>query len=197
MPTKKTPDDYFNNLERWGDELRRLREIVTSTELAEEIKWGMPCYTLAGKNIVGMGGFKSYFGLWFHQGALLKDEKGVLVNAQEGKTKALRQWRMGSAADIKPQLVKRYLKEAIALAKEGKAIAPARKKPLTVPPELKAALAGDKRAAAGFEKLTPGLRREYAEYVADAKRADTKERRLKKILPMIAKGAGLYDQYKR
>lgn len=197
MPKKKTPDDYFDNLERWSDELRKLRGIATSTELAEEIKWGMPCYTLNGKNIVGMGGFKSYFGLWFHQGALLKDEKGVLMNAQEGKTKAARQWRMQSAADIKPQIIKRYLNEAITLAKAGKEITPSRKKPLIIPPELKAALAKNKNAAAAFEKLTPGLRREYADYITDAKRADTKERRLKKILPMIAKGVGLYDQYKR
>lgn len=197
MPKKKTPDDYFDNLERWSDELRKLRGIATSTELAEEIKWGMPCYTLNGKNIVGMGGFKSYFGLWFHQGALLKDEKGVLMNAQEGKTKAARQWRMQSAADIKPQIIKRYLNEAVTLAKAGKEITPSRKKPLIIPPELKAALAKNKNAAAAFEKLTPGLRREYADYITDAKRADTKERRLKKILPMIAKGVGLYDQYKR
>lgn len=197
MKSKKTPDEYFNNLERWSDELRKLREIVTSTELVEEIKWGMPCYTFKGKNVVGMSGFKSYFGLWFHQGALLKDEKGLLINAQEGKTKALRQWRMHSAADINPQLIKRYLKEAIGFAREGVEIAPARKKSLAIPPELKMALEKNKRAAAAFEKLTPGLRREYADYVAEAKRADTKERRLKKILPMIAKGAGLYDKYKR
>lgn len=196
MPSKKTPDDYFANLEQWGDELRSLREILTKTELVEEIKWGMPCYTINGKNVVGVSGFKSYFGLWFHQGSLLKDDKGVLINAQEGKTKALRQWRMFAATDIKPQIVKHYLKEAIALAKEGKEVKPARNKPLVVPPELKSALAKNARAGAAFKKLTPGLRREYADYVSSAKRADTKERRIRKILPMIAKGAGLYDKYK-
>ena len=60
--------------------------------------------------------FKSYFGLWFHQGVTLKDEASVLINAQERKTKALRQWRMTSVKDIKPAIVKRYLKEAIEIA---------------------------------------------------------------------------------
>ncbi|WDI32037.1 YdeI/OmpD-associated family protein [Hyphococcus flavus] len=196
MKKAKSPDDYFKKLDQWGPELRKLREIINATELVEEIKWGMPCYTFNGKNVVGVCGFKSHFGLWFYQGALLKDEKKILINAQEGKTKAMRQWRMTSAADIKPQIIKRYLKESIALARDGKEIKPARKKPLAMPPELENALSKNKRAATAFEKLTPGLKREYADYIAEAKRADTKERRIKKIMPMIAKGAGLNDKYR-
>ncbi len=192
----KTPDDYYEGLERWADELRALRAIITSTELTEEIKWGGPCYTVDGKHVVGVGGFKSYFGLWFHQGALLKDEKRVLINAQQGKTRALRQWRMHAPADIKPQIIKRYLKEAIALAREGKEIKPARGKAIIIPPELKDALSTNKRAAAAFKKLRPGLKREYADYVAEAKRVDTEARRIDKILPMIAQGAGLKDKYR-
>lgn len=196
MEKNNSPDTFFAKDRPWRDELIALRKVLLAAGLAEEIKWGMPCYTFDGKNIVGIGGFKSYFGLWFHQGALLKDEKKVLINAQEGKTRALRQWRMASAKDIKPAVIKAYVKEAIALQKAGKEIKPARGKAAVLPPELKSALAKNKRAAAAFEKLTPGLRREYADYIADAKRDDTKERRLKKIMPMIAKGAGLNDKYK-
>ena len=95
---------------------QRLRAILDATPLTAEIKWGAPCYTFNGKNVVGLMAFKSYFGLWFHQGVALKDEASVLINAQEGKTKALRQWRMTSVKDIKPAIVKRYLKEAIEIA---------------------------------------------------------------------------------
>lgn len=196
MPTKKTPDDYFKNAETWRDELLRLREVLLSTGLHEEIKWGAPFYTLDGKHIVGLTAFKNFFCLWFPQGALLKDEKKVLINAQEGVTRAQRQWRMTGAKDIKPTTIKAYVKEAVALAKEGKEIKPKRKAAPVIPAELKTALASNKRANAAFEKLTPGKQREYADYIAEAKQAATKERRLKKILPMIATGAGLNDKYK-
>ena len=115
----KTVDDYIANAAQWQDELRRLREILQSTELTEDVKSGAPCYTYDNKNVVGILGFKSYFGFWFHQGVLLEDRKKVLINAQEGKTKALRQWRMNSPNDIKPATIKAYVREAIQLVKDG------------------------------------------------------------------------------
>ncbi len=196
MKRAKTVDDYIAESPR-RDELERLQTILQSTELEECVKWGGPCYTIAGKNVVGLGAFKSYFGLWFHQGALLADKDKVLTNAQEGKTKALRQWRMTSMDDIDEKKINRYLKEAISLAKEGREIAPDRNKPLTVPAELSKALREDKAAGAAFKQLTQGQKREYAEYIAEAKRADTKERRLEIILPMIKAGKGLNDKYRK
>ena len=88
------------------------------------------------------------------------------------------------------------MKEAINLAKEGRQIAPARGKPVIVPPELKKALRVDKSAGENFKNLRLGLQREYAEYVVDAKRDDTKFRRIQKILPMIRNGVGLHDKYR-
>jgi len=111
----KSVDDYLKKCDNWSVELTRLRDILVKSGLTEEVKWGMPCYTSSGKNVVSLVGFKSYFGLWFHQGASLKDVDGVLINAQEGKTKALRQWRMTSRQDIRTAIIKRYLKEAAAL----------------------------------------------------------------------------------
>ena len=115
MKRHETVDDYISGNTLWPGELRQIREILLSTGLTEEVKWGAPCYTHEGKNIVGVGEFKSYFGLWFFKGAALKDEQGVLINAQPGKTKDLRQWRMTSAGDIKPAAIKRYVKEAMRL----------------------------------------------------------------------------------
>lgn len=196
MKREKTVEDYISNADRWRDELKRLREILLSSDLVEEIKWGSPCYTYRGKNVVGLAGFKSYFGLWFHQGALLADEKNVLINAQEGTTKALRQWRMKNAADIKPGIIKSYVKEAIQLVKDGRSITPERKSSLVIPPELKTALQNNARAKKAFAGLRPGLQREYAEYVAAAKQDATKKRRIEKILPMITSGGGLNDKYR-
>jgi len=189
-------DDYIANASCWNDELARLRDTLRATPLNEEIKWGGPCYTYKGKNIVGIGGFKSYFGLWFHQGALLKDEKGVLINAQEGKTKALRQWRMASGNDVKPTVIKSYVKEAISLVDQGKEIKADRAAPIEVPDELQKAMRRHKGAIAAFKNLRRGLQREYTDYVATAKRDATKQKRIAKILPMIVAGIGLNDKYR-
>jgi uncharacterized protein YdeI (YjbR/CyaY-like superfamily) len=192
----RSVDEYVIGASNWRNELKRLREILLSTGLDEDVKWGAPCYTFDGKNVVGMAAFKSYFGLWFFQGALLKDDKKVLMNAQEGRTKALRQWRMQTAKEIKSTIIRRYVKEAVELAREGKRLAPERRKPVVVPPELKKALRADKSASRNFKLLRPGLQREYADYIADAKREETKLKRIEKILPMISSGAGLHDKYR-
>ena len=196
MKRHKTVDDYINASEQWGSELARIRKILKATALTEDVKWGGPCYTFDGKNVVGMAGFKSYFGLWFHQGALLKDDQKVLINAQEGTTKALRQWRMQSAKEIRPAIIKRYVKEAIQLVKDGKSLAPQKKKPAKIPPELKRTIGKTKIAQKKFAELTPGKQREYAEYISSAKREETKQKRLDKILPMIKSGKGLHDKYR-
>lgn len=196
MQTRKSVDDYVAGLKCWKDEIQRLREILQKTELTETVKWGGPCYTINGKNVVGMSAFKSYFGLWFHQGVLLTDKKHILINAQEGKTKALRQWRMTSDKDIKPRIINSYLKEAIQIAKKGEEIKPNRAKPVIVPSELKLALSKNAKSKARFNSLSRGLRREYVEYITEAKQEATKIRRIKKILPMIRAGKGLNDKYR-
>ena len=196
MKRYKTVDEFLSGATAWKPELTKLRDILRKTGLSEEVKWGAPCYTHKGKNVVGIGGFKSYFGLWFHQGALLKDDAKVLVNAQEGKTKALRQWRMSSPKEIKPAVIRRYVKEAMGLVEAGRAIKADRKKPVVVPEELTKAMRRTKGATAAFRELRPGCQREYAEYVAEAKRDETKQRRITKILPMILQGAGLNDRYR-
>ena len=196
MKRYATVEDFIAGQTAWSKELSRLREVLLSTGLEETVKWGAPCYTLNGKNVVGIGAFKSYFGLWFFQGALLDDQAGVLINAQAGKTKAMRQWRMQSAKEIKARTIKPYVKEAIEKLESGQEIKPERAKPIRIPEELESALAKDARARTAFEQLTRGRRREYAEYIADAKREATKQRRLEKILPMIAAGKGLNDRYR-
>jgi len=96
--------------------------------------------------VVGLGAFKSHAGLWFFQGALLNDTHGKLINAQEGQTKALRQWRFQSMAEIDEKLVKLYVEEAVQNQKEGKAIKPDRNKPLIIPYELITALSENPEA---------------------------------------------------
>lgn len=192
----KTVDDYIAQADRWRDEIARLRAILLDVGLDETVKWGGPCYTLDGRNVVGIGAFKSCFGLWFVQGALLADPAKRLVNAQPGKTRAMRQWRMQSAADIRPRLVRQYASEAAELAARGREIRPRRRPAASLPPELEAALGADNAVRTAFDKLTPGRRREFAEFIAGAKRAETRERRVARALPLIREGRGLNDPYR-
>lgn len=197
MKKPKSVDHFIETREKWQKEVIRLREILLSMELEEAIKWSFPSYAHNGKNIVGIGGFKSYFGLWFYEGALLKDPQKVLNNAQEGKTQTMRQWRMTSAKEIKVRSIKAYVKEAIEVSKQKKTPVKRKKKvSVKIPPELQAVLKTDKKAAKAFGELTPGRQRDYAEYIETAKRAETKLKRLEKIMPMIKEGVGLNDKYR-
>jgi uncharacterized protein YdeI (YjbR/CyaY-like superfamily) len=189
-------DDYIAAAEHWQPELIRLREILCGTSLTETVKWGSPCYTWQGKMVVGLGAFKSYVGLWFFQGALLSDPHGVLLNAQQGKTKAMRQWRFADQKQIKATWIKAYVKEAIAVQDAGKEIKADRDQPVVIPSLLQAALSANRKAATQFRKFGKGRQREFADYIADAKQEATRERRLQKIMPMIESGIGLNDKYR-
>ena len=196
MERIKSVDAYLAAHPEWADALVALRGILTATELQETVKWGAPCYCLGGKNVVGIGAFKGYCGLWFHQGAFLADPDGVLINAQEGKTRGLRQWRFAAAAEIDAARVRAYVDEAIENQRAGREIRPERSSAAALPEELATALEADAAAREAFDALTPGRQREYADYVADAKRAATKQTRIEKILPMIRAGSGLNDRYR-
>jgi len=120
----------------------------------------------------------------------------VLVNAQEGKTKALRQWRFENKSQIKVRLIKQYIVEAMGLAQRGVAIKPDRNKPIDIPVELEKALSKKKKLKTSFDELSKSRRREFAEYISEAKREETRLRRLEKIIPMIEKSIGLNDKYR-
>jgi len=195
MAKKKTVEDYLESVPQWQPEVTRLVELLRTCDLEEQVKWGMPCYTANGHNVVAVASFKPYFGLWFYDGAMLDDKDGVLVNAQEGKTKALRQWRMTKAGDIKPAAIRRYVKAA-ETARREKASPAAKPVSVRLPDELATVLARDKALAKKFAALTKGRQRDFAEHIANAKRDDTKRKRLEKILPMIKAGEGLHDRYR-
>jgi uncharacterized protein YdeI (YjbR/CyaY-like superfamily) len=188
-------ETYIEKKSGWQKELEFLRAILLETELVETTKWGSPIYSFNGKNVVGIAAFKSYVGLWFFQGVFLKDEKKLLVNAQEGVTKALRQMRFSSIEEMDKESIKSYILEAIENQKAGKELKPEKKK-LVIPKALQAAFDQDKTLADSFDKLTSGKQKEYANHIANAKQAKTKQKRLDKIIPMVKKGIGLNDKYK-
>lgn len=192
---EKETKNSWNKTNSWGDELELLREILAKTQLVPATKWGGEVYTFSGKNVVGIGGFKNYFTIWFFNGVFLKDPKNVLVNAQEGVTKALRQWRFDSKETIDEKLILHYIEEAIENEKLGKKLAPVKKETI-ISDFFQNQLLADLELKKQFEKLTPGKQREYLEYIDSAKREETKLARMEKIKPMIVSGIGLNDKYK-
>ena len=137
-------EEYIEENNQFSEALQLLRSIITSTELEETVKWSAPVYTLNNKNVLGLGAFKNHFGLWFFNGVFLKDEQNLLVNAQENKTKALRQMRFETINDINKNIVSAYVKEAIENQKLGKEIKPERKKETVIPNELTSIFDNDK-----------------------------------------------------
>lgn len=197
MKKATSVEEYIELNDHWSQALMILRDLVLQTELEETLKWSAPVYTLNSKNILGFGAFKNHFSIWFFNGAFLKDEAKLLVNAQDGKTQALMQMRFTSVDDINIAQVKSYVNEAIENQKLGKIMKPKRvKKELELPVELINAFKTNKALESCFTALTPGKQREFAEHISSAKREATKISRLEKITPFILAGKGLYDKYK-
>ncbi len=196
MTDSQKVDTFIAEQTKWKEKLQQLRAVFQKTELKEEVKWGKPTYTLDGKMVAAMADFKNHMALWFHQGIFLKDKHNKLINAQEGVTKALRQWRFKEEDEIDSNLVLEYIKEAIANAAAGKEVKKAVKKEVSIPQIFKSALAEDEDLHKCFHSLTPGRQKEYAEYIGEAKREATQESRLEKCRELIKKGVGLNDKYK-
>ena len=189
---------YINKKPEWELALKQLRNVVLSCDLEETIKWGAPVYMSNGKNILGLSAFKNYVGLWFFQGGTSRDSKKVLMNAQEGKTQAMRQWRFSSIEEIDEALLKSYIKEAIENQEKGNIIKPKKNtNPLIIHPLLKKELDTNNAFSKQFESFSLSKKREYAEHIANAKREATQISRLEKIIPMIINGVGLHDKYKK
>jgi len=180
---------------QWEEELILLKAIIDKTELTETTKWGGPVFVYEKKNVVGIGGFKDYFALWFFNGVFLKDEKKKLINAQEDVTKSLRQWRFSSKDEIDETVILEYLKEAIENEKQGKVIKPSKKEAI-VSELLNKEMAQNPALAAAFEKFSPYKQYEFLEYIETAKQEKTKLSRIEKVLPMILANVGLNDKYR-
>ena len=180
----------------WEEELGLLREIIQKTELTETKKWGGEVYTINNKNVLGIGGFKNFFTIWFWNGVFLKDEAKVLVNANEGVTKGLRQWRFTSKDEINEKLILHYITEAIENEKAGLSIKPEKKEAMKCD-YFDDKLNCDKDLKNAFEKFSPYKQKEFWEYMATAKQEKTKETRFEKIKPMILENIGLNDKYRK
>jgi uncharacterized protein YdeI (YjbR/CyaY-like superfamily) len=191
-------DQYLSTLDKWQEELSALRAIILDCGLAEELKWGTPCYSCQGRNIVIIGGLKEYCVLSFFKGVLLSDTDGRLAKPGEN-TRYGRLIRFANVREIVKlaPVLKSYIYEAIEVEQAG--IRPIGSAPLTppVPPEFRDRMDKNRALKKAWEALTPGRQRGYLLYFSQAKQSKTRAARVEKCREQILKGKGLNDQYIR
>ena len=180
--------------EQWKAEIAAMRRVLADFAMKEERKWGKPTYTIDGRNIVILQGFKEYFALGFFQGALLKDRKKLLV--QLGKVHAGRVMKFTTAKDIAAQAatIKAYVREAIAGENAGLRMKKKTTSDYPVPEELSERFKKDARFKRAFEALTPGRQRGYLHFFAAAKQSATRRARIEKAMPAIFEGRGFLER---
>jgi uncharacterized protein YdeI (YjbR/CyaY-like superfamily) len=188
-------DPYFNKLKNWKEEFELLREIVLDCGLTEDFKWMHPCYTLDGKNIVLIHGFKEYCALLFHKGALLKDPHGILIQQTEN-VQAARQLRFTNAQTIQEMqlIIQDYIEEAVQIDKAGLQVELKKHDEYILPEELANKFVEIPDLKTAFEGLTPGRQRAYIMHFSSPKQSKTRESRVEKYIPHILDGKGLNDK---
>jgi uncharacterized protein YdeI (YjbR/CyaY-like superfamily) len=187
-------DFFFSKAQKWQEEFEKLRMIILDCPLTEELKWGVPCYTVDGKNIALIHGFKEYCAILFVKGALLQDTQGLLIQQTEN-VQAARQMRFTNVREIVEMepILKAYLHEAIEVEKAGLKVNYKKATEFIVPEEFISKLEEVPGLQDAFEALTPGRQRAYILHFSAAKQSKTRESRVEKYIQQILDGKGLDD----
>lgn len=188
-------DFYFSKAKKWQEEIKKLRMIILDCGLSEELKWGVPCYTIGKSNIVLIHTFKEYCAVLFFKGALLNDSEGILIQ-QTKNVQSARQVRYMSVQEItkmKP-LLKEYIHEAINVDKAGLKVKFKKTAEYKIPEEFQNKLDEISALKTAFDSLTPGRQRGYIFYFSAPKQSKTRESRIEKYMKQILKGKGLNDR---
>lgn len=188
-------DFYFDKGREWHEEIARLRILVLGCQLTEELKWGVPCYTFQGSNIVLIHVFKDYCALLFVKGALLADPIGILIQQTENVQSA-RQIRFTSVDEIDEMehIVKAYVLEAVEVEKAGLTVDYKKTTEYIIPEEFQEKLDETPALQTAFDALTPGRQRGYILHFSGAKQSKTRAARVEKYTQKILDGKGLNDQ---
>lgn len=188
-------EKYFSKNTQWQEANQLLRKIIQEFDLVEEYKWMHPCYTLNGKNVVLIHGFKNYVALLFHKGVLLEDKYNMLIQQTE-HVQVDRQLRFTSVEEIeeKADTIRFYIAEAIRVEESGKQ--PLKQSPATleIPVELEEAFNENSKLKEAFYLLTPGRQRAYIIEINKAKRSETRRNRIAKYTDKIYQGKGLLER---
>ena len=192
-PLGATADCKVHN---WTSELKLLRKIVLDCGLAEESKWGVPCYTYQAKNILVVSALIDYCCISFFKGSLLNDAENLLVKPGPN-SQAARLFKFTNVEDIikiEKDIIA-YIFEAIEVEKAGLKVS-FKKNTEPIPEELELKFEEDHTLKNAFDMLTPGRQRGYVLHFSQPKQSKTRISRIEKCIPMILSGIGLHDKYK-
>ena len=186
-------DACIRRSDMWPEEMSALRPTLLGRGLTEEIKWGKPCYSHEGRNILILQEMKEFLALMFFKGALLDDPEGVLEE-QGPNSRSARRIRFTSVEEVDrlADTVKAYVDEAIDVEEAGLKVDPAPEPVLVA--ELQSRLDQDPALKAAFEALTPGRQREYNLYFSGARQEKTRADRVGKYASKILDGKGFRDR---
>lgn len=179
----------------WTDQLELLRDILRSTPLKEEVKWGVPCYTIEGKNVIMLSAFKDYCCLSFFKGALLEDPNQSL-DKPGPNSQASRLLKFTSTSQVRNQEkeIRSFIYQAIEAEKAGLKVQFKAKDNLEYPEELISKFSEHPNLKTAFEALTPGRKRGYILHFSQPKQSKTRVSRIEKCLPKIMEGKGFSDR---
>jgi uncharacterized protein YdeI (YjbR/CyaY-like superfamily) len=186
-------DKYLSTAGKWQEEQKKLRAIALECGLTEDLKWGKPCYSYNGKNIVVIQGFKNYCAFLFFKGFLLNDPEGILVKTGEN-TQVGRQIRFTDVRQIVKlkAAIKAYIYEAVEVEKAGlKGNLKLHPKP--IPEEFQEKLDANPKLKKAFDALTPGRQKAYIFFFSAPKLPKTRVARVEKSLRQILNGKGLNE----
>ncbi|MFX1487994.1 MAG: YdeI family protein [Promethearchaeota archaeon] len=188
-------DEYLSKVEKWHEEMEKLRMIILDCGLTEELKWGKPCYTFQKSNIVIIQGFKGYCAIMFFKGVLLKDANGILIKPGEN-TQAGRQIRFTNVREIVEMepILKAYIYEAVEVEKAGLKVNFKKTTEFIIPEEFQNKLDEIPGLKTAFDALTPGRQRAYIFYFSQPKQSKTRKSRVEKYMQQILNGKGLNDR---
>ena len=194
MAANPAVDWYFAEQVKWEPAIRQLRALALDFGLAEELKWGCPCYTLDGSKIVLIHVFKYYCALLFFKGALLEDPHHLLVR-QTPNVQSARQIRFTGLDDVQrlEAKVRACIRDAIAVDQAGLQVARKTTADFAVPDEFAIRLKELPALKEAFDALTPGRQRAYLLHFASAKQSSTRTARVDKHTDRILEGKGLDD----
>jgi uncharacterized protein YdeI (YjbR/CyaY-like superfamily) len=187
-------DWYFAKHTRWEQEIRKLRTIALECELTEELKWGCPCYTLNGSNVVLIHVFKAYCALLFFKGAMLKDDHRILVQ-QTKNVQVARQIRFTNMPEVDEikHVVRAYILQATEVEKSALPVKLKETAEFAMPEEFKKKLEELPALENAFYALTPGRQRGYLLHFTTAKQSKTRAARVQRCMARILDGKGLDD----
>ena len=187
-------DAYFESAVQWQCELKQLRTLVLDAQLAENLKWGSPCYSFEGSHVVILGSLKGCCSISFFKGALLQDPQGILEKPGE-QTQAVRLIRFTAVEDIVQlePVLKAYIAEAIEVEKAGSKVAFKPTTDFEIPEELENVFISMPTLSVAFKALTPGRQRGYLLFFNAAKQSKTRTARIEKYTARILDGKGMND----